>query len=65
LVYISERKEPGLRTVYLYEAKTKKRMKILMETAFLPLYEVPAAEDLPDRNVTGSVASQLCLLENT
>ncbi|KRY65032.1 hypothetical protein T4A_5651 [Trichinella pseudospiralis] len=34
-------------------------MKILMETAFLPLYEVPAAEDLPDRNVTGSVASQL------
>ncbi|KAL1240120.1 RNA polymerase II-associated protein [Trichinella pseudospiralis] len=32
---------------------------------FLPLYEVPAAEDLPDRNVTGSVASQLCLLENT
>ncbi|KRZ14182.1 hypothetical protein T4C_4743 [Trichinella pseudospiralis] len=51
LVYISERKEPGLRTIYLYEAKTKKRMKILMETAFLQLYEIPAAVDLLGRNV--------------
>ncbi|KRZ02337.1 hypothetical protein T11_2656 [Trichinella zimbabwensis] len=49
--------EPGLQTRYLDEAETKKKFKILMAAAFLPLSEVPAAVDLLGRNVTGSVAA--------
>ncbi|KRY99572.1 hypothetical protein T11_16712 [Trichinella zimbabwensis] len=49
--------ELGLRTRYLHKAETKKKIKILMATAFLPLSEVPAAVDLLGRNVTGSVAA--------
>ncbi|KRZ75178.1 hypothetical protein T10_12247, partial [Trichinella papuae] len=47
----------GLRSRYLREAETKKIIKMLMATAFLPLAEVPAAVDLLGRDVTGSVAA--------
>ncbi|KRZ15892.1 hypothetical protein T11_17394 [Trichinella zimbabwensis] len=47
----------GLRSRYLREAETKKVIKMLMATAFLPLAEVPAAVDLLGRDVTGSVAA--------
>ncbi|KRZ82885.1 hypothetical protein T08_1539 [Trichinella sp. T8] len=47
----------GLRTRYLREAETKKIIKMLMATAFLPLNEVPEAVDLLGRDVTGSVAA--------
>ncbi|KRZ01233.1 hypothetical protein T11_6525 [Trichinella zimbabwensis] len=49
--------EPGLQTRYFHEAERRKKIKMLMETAFLPLPEVPAAVDLLGRNVTGSVAT--------
>ncbi|KRZ48692.1 hypothetical protein T02_10433, partial [Trichinella nativa] len=49
--------ELGLRTRYLHEAETKKKIKMLMATAFLPLPEVPAAVDLLGRNVTGLIAA--------
>ncbi|KRX40420.1 hypothetical protein T05_810, partial [Trichinella murrelli] len=44
--------ELGLRTRYLHEGETKKKIKMLMATAFLPLPEVPAAVELLGRNVT-------------
>ncbi|KRZ65174.1 hypothetical protein T08_9524, partial [Trichinella sp. T8] len=43
--------------MYLHEAETKKKIKMLMETAFLPLPEVPAAVDLLGRNITGLIAA--------
>ncbi|KRX69188.1 hypothetical protein T06_16648, partial [Trichinella sp. T6] len=49
--------ELGLRTRYLHETETKKKIKMLMATAFLPLPEVPAAVDLLGRNVTGLIAA--------
>ncbi|KRZ01370.1 hypothetical protein T11_15290 [Trichinella zimbabwensis] len=62
LVYISgEGEELGLRTMYLHEAETQKKIKTLMATAFLPLLEISDAVDLLGRNVTGSVAA---LFEN-
>ncbi|KRX77068.1 hypothetical protein T06_3034 [Trichinella sp. T6] len=49
--------ELRLRTRYLHETETKKKIKMLMATAFLPLPEVPAAVDLLGRNVTGLIAA--------
>ncbi|KRX33349.1 hypothetical protein T05_4959 [Trichinella murrelli] len=47
----------GLRARYLREAETKKIIKMLMATAFLPLNKVPEDVDLLGRDVTGSVAA--------
>ncbi|KRZ65832.1 hypothetical protein T10_718 [Trichinella papuae] len=47
----------GMRTSYIHEAATKKKVKMLLATAFLPLHDVPAAVELLGRDATGSVAA--------
>ncbi|KRY28627.1 hypothetical protein T01_9376 [Trichinella spiralis] len=47
----------GMRTSYINEAATKKKVKMLLATAFLPLHDVAAAVDLFGRDATGSIAA--------
>ncbi|KRY43814.1 hypothetical protein T03_5649 [Trichinella britovi] len=37
----------GMRTSYIHEAETKKKVKMLLATAFLPPHDVPVASDMP------------------
>ncbi|XP_003381943.1 hypothetical protein Tsp_11043 [Trichinella spiralis] len=46
----------GMRTSYIHEAATKKKVKMLLATAFLPFHDVAAVVKLLGRDATGSVA---------
>ncbi|XP_003378767.1 putative DNA mismatch repair protein, partial [Trichinella spiralis] len=41
---------------YIHEAATKKKVKMLLAAAFLPLHDIPAAVELLGRDAIGSVA---------
>ncbi|KRZ08875.1 hypothetical protein T11_16091 [Trichinella zimbabwensis] len=56
--------EPGLQIGNLHEAETKKKIKMVMATAFCPFPEVPASVYLLGRNVTGSMAALRLALQN-
>ncbi|KRX12600.1 hypothetical protein T07_10087 [Trichinella nelsoni] len=47
----------GMCTSYIHEEQYKKKIKMLLATAFLPLHDVAAAVELLGRDVTGSVAA--------
>ncbi|KRX51856.1 hypothetical protein T09_12349 [Trichinella sp. T9] len=47
----------GMRTSYIHEAATKKKVKMLLATAFLPPHDVPVAVELLGRDATGSIAA--------
>ncbi|KRX12747.1 hypothetical protein T07_12394 [Trichinella nelsoni] len=49
--------DPGMRTSYIREAETKKKVKMLLPTVSLPLHDVPAAVKLLGRDAVGSVAA--------
>ncbi|KRX48930.1 hypothetical protein T05_14887, partial [Trichinella murrelli] len=49
----------GMRTSYIHEAATKKKVKMLLETAFLPPHDVPVAVELLSRDATGSIGFNL------
>ncbi|XP_003369569.1 conserved hypothetical protein [Trichinella spiralis] len=51
--------ELGMRTSYIHEAETKKKVKMLLATAFLPPHDVPVAVELLGRDATGSIAALL------
>ncbi|KRY43590.1 hypothetical protein T03_13104 [Trichinella britovi] len=46
-----------MRTSYIHEAATKKKVKMLLATAFLPPHDVPVAVELLGRDATGSIAA--------
>ncbi|KRY30779.1 hypothetical protein T01_6511 [Trichinella spiralis] len=46
----------GMQISYIHEAETKKKVKMLLAAAFLPLHDIPAAVELLGRDAIGSVA---------
>ncbi|KRZ15963.1 hypothetical protein T11_14911 [Trichinella zimbabwensis] len=46
-----------MRTSYIHETATKKKVKMLLTMVSLPLHDVPAAVEMIGRGVTGSVAA--------
>ncbi|XP_003370715.1 hypothetical protein Tsp_09926 [Trichinella spiralis] len=47
----------GMRTSYIHEAAMKKKVKMLLTTAFLPPHDVPAAVELLGSDAAGSIAA--------
>ncbi|KRX15081.1 hypothetical protein T07_1818 [Trichinella nelsoni] len=48
---------PGIQTRGIHETETKKTVKMLLVTAFLPLQDLPAAVELFGKNVTSPIAA--------